>query len=206
VKCFFFGCWGEPGHFIHAPGGARLWAADHLEYFGDHVHLDGNLAPRIVKRSPALCWAGRGKTVEDRRRLLYESDECPQGQFLLHLLDTGYTAIAWWDRTQGDSRSGCNSTLLLEGEHTAEGMLTALRTHFPTVLANLTKAGVQLVDVGVQANGTTPCPECLGRGWHVGECHPQETCGTCLGGKVVPVSSFREAGKEFLAPITRSRK
>jgi hypothetical protein len=128
-----------------------MWAADHLEYFGDHVHLDGNLAPRIVRRSPeVLCWAGRGKTVEERRYLQHESSECIQGQFLLHLLDTGYTAIAWWDRTQGDSRSGCNSTVLLEGEHTAEDMLTALRTHFPTVLANLTKAGVQLVDVSDQ--------------------------------------------------------
>ena len=26
--------------------------------------------------------------------------ECPQGQFLLHHLPNGFTAIAWWDRTQ----------------------------------------------------------------------------------------------------------
>lgn len=26
-----------------------------------------------------------------------------------------------------------------------------------------------------------PCTACDGRGWHVGECHPQETCGACDG-------------------------
>lgn len=26
-----------------------------------------------------------------------------------------------------------------------------------------------------------PCKDCNGRGWHRGDCHPRETCGTCLG-------------------------
>lgn len=30
------------------------------------------------------------------------------------------------------------------------------------------------------------CPECRGRGWNVGECHPQETCGACDGAGKVP--------------------
>lgn len=30
------------------------------------------------------------------------------------------------------------------------------------------------------------CPECRGRGWHVGDCHPQETCGVCDGAGKVP--------------------
>ena len=25
------------------------------------------------------------------------------------------------------------------------------------------------------------CPSCKGRGWHIGECHPQEACGACVG-------------------------
>lgn len=29
------------------------------------------------------------------------------------------------------------------------------------------------------------CPDCKGRGWHVGECHPQEVCGTCGGNGAV---------------------
>lgn len=69
------------------------------------------------------------------------------GQSLLHHLDTGFTAIQWWDRCQGDTRGACNSTVLLEGKHTAEEMLAALREHFPHVLANLEKAGVKLVEV-----------------------------------------------------------
>ena len=32
------------------------------------------------------------------------------------------------------------------------------------------------------------CPMCRGRGWFVGECHPQEECGTCAGTGVVPRS------------------
>lgn len=29
--------------------------------------------------------------------------------------------------------------------------------------------------------GTPQCAECSGRGWHIGECHPRETCGVCCG-------------------------
>jgi hypothetical protein len=31
------------------------------------------------------------------------------------------------------------------------------------------------------ANAVRVCRECDGRGWHVGECHPQEECGACFG-------------------------
>lgn len=33
------------------------------------------------------------------------------------------------------------------------------------------------------------CPECKGRGWHVGDCHPRETCGVCDGSGVLPVGA-----------------
>lgn len=32
------------------------------------------------------------------------------------------------------------------------------------------------------------CPTCEGRGWCVGECHPQEKCGRCDGAGTVPCS------------------
>jgi hypothetical protein len=60
----------------------------------------------------------------------YETEECPQGQFLRHVLDSGYTAISWWDRTQYDKRGAINSTILLEGEHTSDEVLAAGREHF----------------------------------------------------------------------------
>lgn len=147
MSCYFYGCWNGPGHFFWMPGGRYVsGAAQGLEYFGsDHAHIDGGMAPR--SRDGAIVWRGQGSTLSDRQHIEYRSAECPQGQFLLHHLGNGHTAIQWWDRTQGDTRGGCNSTVLLEGEHTADEMLAALREHFPHVLANLTKAGVELVQV-----------------------------------------------------------
>jgi hypothetical protein len=151
-RCLYFGCWNGPGHFLFAPGGRDVGSdAARLVYYGDHVHLDGTLAPRRMKRSGHLCWQGQGKTRDDRWAILDESEEYPQGQFLRqflrHELDTWFTVIQWWDRTQGDSRGACNSTILLEGRHTSDEMLAALKEHFPHVLENLTKAGVTLVEV-----------------------------------------------------------
>lgn len=152
MRCFYFGCWQRAGHFLWAPGGKRPdRSAWHLEHFDRKLqeppHLDGGLAPRRMKHGGALCWAGQRPTPNDRRRLESESEECEQGQFLRHLLDTGYTAISWWDRCQGDKRGACNSTVLLEGEHPTERMLDALREHFPHVLDNLERHGVKLVEV-----------------------------------------------------------
>ncbi len=97
----------------------------------------------------------RATAAEQRQRITYDSTEFPQGQFLLHYLDTGYTAIQWWDRCQGDTRGACNSTVLLEGRHTAHEMLAALVKHLPHVLDNLTKAGIALVEVKTRANDMT---------------------------------------------------
>lgn len=39
------------------------------------------------------------------------------------------------------------------------------------------------------------CRECRGRGWHIGECHPRETCGVCDGtGKRPKVLTLKTAG------------
>lgn len=81
------------------------------------------------------------------RSLPYRSEEYPQGRFLIHYLDNGYTAMQWWDRNQGDTRPNCNSTILLKGTHTVEVMLAALHEYFPTVEENLIKASVELVHV-----------------------------------------------------------
>jgi hypothetical protein len=147
VKVYYFGSWGRPGLFLYAPGGRQ--PRDHAaECYGrDRTHIDGTLAPRRMRRTKEILWTGRGNTHNERERNRYDSEELPQGQFLLHLLDTGFSAIQWWDRNQGDARGACNSTLLLEGRHAAEEMTAALREHFPHVLTNLEKAGVALADV-----------------------------------------------------------
>lgn len=33
------------------------------------------------------------------------------------------------------------------------------------------------------------CTECNGRGWHIGDCHPWETCGVCDGTGCLPRGS-----------------
>lgn len=147
MKCFYFGCWNEAGHFLFLPGGRSARGDHRLETYNGGAHLDGTLAPRVSNRTRAIVWQGMGDTQEARLRIGYDSQEAPQGQFLLHVLDTGYTAIQWWDRNQGDRRGACNSTVLLEGTHTAEEMIAALHEHFPHVAANLANAGIELVEV-----------------------------------------------------------
>ena len=145
MNTFYFGCWNQPGHYFHAPGGHSSRAGDRLQYYGDHIHLDGTLTPRILRG--VISWQGKDATKELRTRFGYDSEECPQGQYLVHHLTNGYTAVQWWDRNQGDKRGACNSTILLEGEHSAEAVLAAGREHFPHVFENLDRAGVKLVDV-----------------------------------------------------------
>jgi len=160
-RVYYFGCWNSPGHYLHAPGGA--WPKDGRwrEYYagldGQPVHIDGTLAPRKMGRDRryapdwlppgSLCWQGQGKNNADRQSLVYCSEELPQGQYLVHHLDNGFTAMAWWDRCQGDTRGACNSVVLLEGRHDAAAMLAALQEHFPHVLANLRRHGVEPVEV-----------------------------------------------------------
>lgn len=143
-RCFYFGCWGNTaGHYMRGPG--DFHARERVSYFGNRLHLDGSLAPR--SDHGRIVWVAQGATREERSRISWETAECDQGVFLLHKLDTGFTVIQWWDRTQGDTRGGCNSTVLLEGDHTAEELLAALAEHWPQVLANLTRAGIQLREV-----------------------------------------------------------
>lgn len=159
-RCYFYGCWGQAGHYIRAASTnlVESYSVRHSrEYFGAHVHIDGSLAPRELleyrrghsekQRTGRLTWSGRGATIDERNQISYDSAECPQGQFLLHHLPTGYTAIQWWDRVQGDVRGGCNSTVMLEGRHSKEALLEALEEHFLLVASNLRAARIALVEV-----------------------------------------------------------
>ena len=157
MRVYYFGCWNSPGHYLHSPGG-RSHFDPRVAKYGNGIHVDGSLAPRIMRRtfkkrdgswilSGARCWLGEGATPDEASAIDYASVEMPQGFYLHHHLDNGYTAVQWWDRCQGDKRGGCNSTILLEGRHDAPEMLAALREHFPHVLANLERGGVELVEV-----------------------------------------------------------
>lgn len=147
-RCFYFGCWNVSGHYLFVPGGHSLPYAEEqkIVYYGHHRHLDGTLAPRKLRDyyGGALCWGGQDPVAVLGRKdmdINHQSSEYPQGLFLRHELDNGYTAIQWWDRCQGDTRGACNSTILVSGKHTSEEMLAALRENFPHVLENLQRGG-----------------------------------------------------------------
>lgn len=146
-RIFYFGCWNQAGHYFFGPHGSFVHHMEYrdVEYYngrGGQRHLDATLAPRITARTNKIDWSGNHKDEFE-----YRSKECPQGQCLVHHLENGFTAMQWWDRTQGDTRGACNSTILLEGKHDFAACVAALREHFPTVVANLEKAGVRLVEV-----------------------------------------------------------
>jgi hypothetical protein len=154
-KCFYFGCLRTEGHFLYTPEGNTFWN-DTLDHVGD-AHIDGALAPRKVRvgsksyykleQPSAPIAALSGEDREHRYQLNHDSNECPQGQFLLHMLPNGFSAISWWDQCQGDSRPGSSSTIFLSGIHSAKEVLAAGKEFFPQVFERLEKKGVTLVDV-----------------------------------------------------------
>ena len=84
MKCFYFGCWNAPGHYLHGPGGADVPFREQEEVVwyvvdGRKLHLDGTLAPR-KNREGKLCWNAQHQ---------YRSGECPQGKYLVHVLPNG---------------------------------------------------------------------------------------------------------------------
>ncbi len=154
--CLFFGCWNQPGHYLVGPGGRRAGIRHELSYALSR-ELDGQFAPK--RASDGSIIIGDFHDSKDWPRYIRHRNavECPQGQFLRHEL-RGYTLIQWWDRCQGDDRGACNSTVLLEGVHSSAEMLAALAEHFPHVLANLKRAGVELVEIAPLSDPTKEQP------------------------------------------------
>lgn len=151
--CLYFGCWNEPGHYLVAPGGGRpLLPNDELYLL--QRELDGAFAPRRGV-NVNLFWEHQRSVHKQLEWELRSSEEYPQGRFLRHRHGK-WTLIQWWDRCQGDTRGGSSSTILLQGEHDTPRMLEALSAHFPEVLDNLTRAGIQLVEVEVFPSGDPP--------------------------------------------------
>ena len=148
---FFFGCWNEAGHFLFDRNRRVRYSEEDAitiyEFDGERRHIDGTLAPMRTSYAKGIVFGGM-RSLRDRRVAMHhDAGELPDGKFLRHELSNGYTAISWWDRSQGDKRPGCNSTVLMYGSHTSEEMLAALRENFPHIVENLEKHGVKLVEV-----------------------------------------------------------
>lgn len=118
-------------------------------------YLDGGLAPLRMRDRyyPSLPFPAPddrivytlqgGTDWKQRYEVERVSEECPQGQFLLHDI-RGCTIAAWWDRTQGDERGACNSCLIIEGGHNASAMMALFQRLFPCQAKRLADAGVEL--------------------------------------------------------------
>lgn len=138
--CLYFGCWGIPGHRLVVRGD-RPCPLSVSESWDLQSAIDGHFAPRKANGGAIV----RGVGVHFRS-IPNPVPECPQGQFL-RSRHGRWTLIQWWDRCQGDAQPGSNSTILLEGERTTKELLAALHEHFPEVLANLNRHGIELVEV-----------------------------------------------------------
>lgn len=124
---YFFGCWGEPGHYHYLPRRQRprAWVGPDFPPWGSYGEgIDGKLQPKV----------GR--------------EEAPQGVAKLHKKEAGdgavWTALCFWDRT-GDKRGASNSNFLARGDFTFDEMVALAREHFPQVMKRLDDAGIELI-------------------------------------------------------------
>ena len=112
---YFFGCWGEPGHYLFNPRGGMT----------PHATLPPQIRGRI---DGGFCRAAPPGERWDGKKA-YEAE----GLALLHHVE-GWTILAFWDRS-GDQRWGSHSTYLAKGEHDFAEMVRLAREAFPAVWA-----------------------------------------------------------------------
>jgi hypothetical protein len=105
-RAFYFGCYGQAGHYFHDERMRHRWEAEQIVPWGFKV--DGGLAPTIGYRQ-----------------------EAPQGHAALHH-KAGWTALSFWDRS-GDSRGNSSSTFLFEDTLTFDEALAEARERFPAL-------------------------------------------------------------------------
>ena len=172
---FFFGVWNTPkeiednraslGHYWFKPGGAWAPSSGAVRLVAHTFDwIDGGYAPRewrgdrIVHRNlvanPACCYVTEAKTPDDRRRILWDTNEMAQGMFLVHHkrvlpTDEVWSLMSWWDRSQGDTRPACCSNIAARGQLTCDELFDLLRTHFGHIIQNIANAGIVLRECGV---------------------------------------------------------
>ena len=111
MKVFYFGCWGQPGHYARAAGTAKRYSAEEHEFCEKNpwgYEIDGGLCPK----GPEI-----------------------QGRALVHHKD-GWTAMCFCDRSV-DKRGKCNSGFFAEGTWSFSAMLEIAKKHFPEVISRL---------------------------------------------------------------------
>ena len=103
MQAFYFGCRQGPGHFFHDASGSRWHQSLEAEGNPWGYTVDGGLQPKGIDQK--------------------------EGVAALHHKD-GWTALAFWDRSQ-DQRGGCCSVFLCDQLLTFSEMLDMARQKFP---------------------------------------------------------------------------
>ena len=144
TQVWWHGCWGEPGHFLFSRSGRSVRYEDAPPCAWHGWWLDSGWAPRR-RGDGRVTFACSGANDQEKRDISYRTEECDQGEFLVHrVLNGQYTIMAWWDRTQGDSRGACNSCYIVQGVPSVDDLLAWFPKHFPMQAKRLADAGVTL--------------------------------------------------------------
>jgi hypothetical protein len=131
VKVYYFGPWGEPGHYLFLPNARHRHPRP--EQAGPWT--DGDLDASSYKRG-----YGRDDAQPTGRGFCPPDPDEKQGVWkLTHGTDAGgatWTAIGAWDRTC-DPRGQCKAVFIAEGEHDEQAMRAIAEQHFPAVWARI---------------------------------------------------------------------
>jgi hypothetical protein len=111
MAMLYFGCWSEPGHYLHRSDGMRFYGEQSSSPFSA-AQLDGVFAPRGVN--------GRDDVAT-----------------LTHV--HGWTVLAMWDYSV-DKRPGSNAAFLIPGTHVEAEVWRQAAAVFPSVVARLKAA------------------------------------------------------------------
>lgn len=125
ARVFYFGCYGEVGHYLHTPDMHHAW--------NDH-----NIIPWGKNIDSTLCPPGR-----------YEENQ-PEGVAVLTFKD-GWTALSFWDRSV-DRRGNSNSNFIAEGAFNFNQMVEIAQTHFPKVWKRFKFPVVNSTEIEAKAN------------------------------------------------------
>lgn len=127
LRAYYFGCWGQTGHYLYEPSGRTTWNRITPNIHGGS--LDGGFCG-----DPALARYRYGETVPTWS---HEGAQ-PEGRARITHLD-GWTILAFWDRSL-DRRDASNSAFLLQGTHDFQAMVAMASARFPSVWKRITDA------------------------------------------------------------------
>lgn len=108
MRVYYFGCMSDIGHFLYDENGRYVYRKCTDKPELSHS-LDGGYWPKD-KGQPQSVGA-----------LSYENN---------------WSILSCWDRSI-DSRYGSHSTFIIEGTHTFDEILVAIKKHFPQVMARM---------------------------------------------------------------------